>query len=172
MSKNKDFNQKRFRLVITLKELGYIFLSIFIIIFLIYVFYYELITINFAKDIKKGYYLTFYLNNESYVVGLLFTFMVGLMFLAYLQALGLNIMKSNIKTRLFLVCYILYLFTLGFISTGIGIEISENLHLGILNYEKFESNSLRGIKFYISNFYPLFIFLYAFSFPIDSRKKR
>ena len=174
MTKDKDFNQKRFRLVITLKELGYILLIIFLILlFIANFYYYHWITINFTSNIKDGKYLTFYLNESNYTQGLLLTFMISLMFLAYLRAVGFNIFKSNVKYRLILLVYFLYVFSLGFFNVGIGLRISENVHFLLFefNYSKFESNSFRGIKFYVLNYFPLFVFLYFISYPFDSRRK-
>jgi hypothetical protein len=169
-----DFNQKRFRLVITLKEIMWIIIIICLSIIIFYVFYYRLITINFVHDIKKGKYITIYLNEKPYIEGMLYTFMISLLLLAFFQSLGLNILKADLKTRIFLVFYFVYLFSLGFITVGLGIEFSELVEFDLfkLQYRKFESNSVKGLKFYIINFYPLLLFFYIISFPFDSRKKK
>ena len=50
---------------------------------------------------------------------------------------------------------------------GIGIEFRTNF--GLLEYEKFETNSYRGIRFFVHNIY-LLIILYFISLPFESEK--
>lgn len=145
--------ERRFRVGISLRTIIYIILIILLIIFIIFILVKEHLVLYFTRE---GSIYEIYL----------FSILVPLMLLIYLLSCGISIsFSTNAIVKLLILGIIIYLIYLGYTTIGIGIQFATNFDL--LNYEFYESNSYRGIKFFMWNYFPFFFFIYIISIALD-----
>ena len=101
------------------------------------------------------------ITETSYLIGLLWTLMVGLITYMFLNISGVGKAKSNNKYE-FIVLFILILLSLsGFGYLGIRITINPRSYVySYLYYHEFQTNSYRGIKFIAYNWFVVVLFFF------------
>jgi len=75
----------------------------------------------------------------------------------FLVACGIRLHFGK-KLSLFVIVIVIVLLIYGITDIGLGIEFRKNYNL--LMYITYESNSFKGIKFFVFNFLGLWIFVY------------
>jgi len=154
--KDKTLEIKKERLVSITLDVKFIMKLIAIGIILIsiwYIIYFKHIYIYLHETSKYKYYL--------------FMTLVSILTLLITLAIGLWFGNLGKIYKLVILIMILYFAYLGYAYLGLGIEFRTNY--GLLRYEIFETNSKKGIKFFVENIY-LLIILYFISLPFESEK--
>lgn len=101
------------------------------------------------------------ITSSSYVIGLLWSILTGLIFYMYFNVSGLLKTKSNNRYELFIVFIMLYLSITGLGYFGLRIVITEKCFIyNWLYYHKFQTNSYKGIKFIGYNLWYLIILFF------------
>lgn len=144
MRKKKQINQKQFivkkerlfQISIDIKTILYIIIILFLLLIIWYILYFKWIYIylNYAKN-----------RYESF----LFSIMVSMSLLMFMLGCGFDIQTSNKYFRFFTVIIVLIMVYNGYYNYGLGITIYRNF--GMLNYITYESNSKKGLLFFINN---------------------
>lgn len=138
MTKKQEFTVKKERRlkatfnIPLFKILGYICL----IIIIWYVF------------IEKEYIHLYLLKTQSKNISIFYTILVSMTFLMFLVSTGVKISYGK-KITILIVFIIVILLVMGFQDFGLGIQFRENFHL--LNHNRYESNTIEGIKFMYRN---------------------
>lgn len=154
--KDKTLEVKKERLISITLDVKFIMKVIAIGLFLIfiwYILYFKHIYIYLHQTSKYKYYL--------------FMTLVSVLTLLITLAIGLWFGNLGKFFKIIVLIIVLYFAFLGYEYLGIGIEFRTNF--GLLEYEKFETNSYRGIRFFVHNIY-LLIILYFISLPFESEK--
>lgn len=108
---------------------------------------------------------------SNYVIGLLWTLIVSLIFYMYLNVCGFWKAKSNMSYEIFIIFILIYLSLSGFGYFGLKIVINQYEYNGmrILYYNQFQSNSHKGVKFIGYNvFYLIIIYFISFLFERET----
>lgn len=150
--------ERLFHINISLKAIFYVLLFILAILGYWYIVVYkEYIHIYFTE--KKTD------TSELY----LYTVLVSIMTLLYFVACNFSFDVKKQKYRIVILGFIIYMIYLGFNNVGIGITFNESFDL--LTHDTYESDSYQGVKFFVFNYYPLWITLYIISLIFQSEKK-
>lgn len=123
-----------------LKILGYIFL---------------LLCIWYVLS-KKWIYI-YLLDSKSKNVSLFFSILVSLTMMLFVVACGIRFHLGK-KSTILIIFLVIILLIYGYTDIGLGIEFRKNYDL--LTYITYESNSQKGIKFFVFNFIGLWIYVY------------
>jgi hypothetical protein len=155
---NKEFKAKKERLIKINVDFSFILkllLYLLVLIGIYYILYMKYIYIYIVKD-------------QSINEGYLFTILNSIMFLLFMVSCGFSFEIKEPKYKVFIFLLILYLIYYGFTKIGFGFEFRKNF--GLLEYITYESNTHKGILFYIRNFLTLFVFIYIISLFFESEK--
>lgn len=155
--RKKDLVVKKERLVSISIDIKFIIKLIFIGLLLISIWY-----------IIQFEHLLVYLNDSSKYSHYLFTILVSVLMLMILVSIGLFFGNLGRGYKIAIILLIFWFAYLGYEYIGIGIEFRSNFNL--LNEPVFETNSKKGMDFFIENILLLFI-LYMISFPFEHEKK-
>lgn len=138
--------ERRWHFTISLKTILYFFLILFLILGIFYILY-------------KEHIIIYLVHSDNVYDTYLFSVVVSLMLLCFLISCGITIrLTTNKFIKIGLLIFIIYLIYLGFTLVGLGIQFCTNF--GLLNYEYYESDSYRGVKFFILNYYPFLFLIY------------
>ena len=113
------------------------------------------ITYLFLEKIIEVFIMT----ANRYVIGLMWTLMVSLILYMFFNICGFGKFKSDNSTQYILIIFLIYMSINGFGYFGLRIVI----HSKWLNYETFQTNSYKGIKFIAHNLWYL-ILIYFISY--------
>jgi len=155
-NKNKDLVVKKERLITFNLNITTIIKVIIICLLLIclwYILYFKHVYIYIHETSKYKYFL--------------FMTMVSILTLLTFMCIGLwfGNLGKYFKVGVIIIC--LWFAWLGYEYMGIGIDIRTNF--GLLRESVFETNSKKGIDFFIENIF-LLIILYFISLPFESEK--
>ena len=101
------------------------------------------------------------ITESSYLIGLMWTLMVGLITYMFLNISGVGKGKSNNKYEVVILFILIVLSVSGFGYLGIRITIHERAYIyNYLYYYQFQSNSYRGIKFIAYNWFYMVLFFF------------
>jgi len=157
MSLNDDnikiVKERRFKVSLSLKSILYILLIIFVILMLI-------------LTLSKKWIVIKLIEGKDDLEVKVFAVLIGLMLMFYLVACGLSFSLKRNKWKFIGLIIVLYVLYLGYTNVGIYIEINRNF--GLLKYKFYQSNSSKGIKFFILNFIPFWISFYFITLLIES----
>ena len=148
MTKEKQFEYKKERLLTIDIPFPFILKTFLVILILLGVWYIFL---------YKQYIYVYLTKPKSRNIGLFFTMLTSLTLMLFITACGVKIYYG--KKLIILILFIILLLLIdGYFNISVGIEFRKNY--GLLRYETFESDSNRGIKFFVYNFWNFWIFVY------------
>lgn len=150
--KKERFFKIYFDLSTLLKILGYLT----IIIFIWYI-------------LDQKYIIVYLTHPRSKNIGYFFTILVSIMLMLFLVSCGFVFELTSKKWKIIIFIFILWLIYEGLTNIGFGFRFRRNY--GLLDYEYYESNSKHGIRFFIFNFYCLFVWIYIISLFFEREKK-
>jgi len=148
--------ERRFKINIELMTILKLIILLGLLFLAFWIIYDKYIVIYIIEPINKD-------------VGYLFTILVSLMILFFLVGCGITIGTTSRNIKIFIVIVIVYLIYLGYTNIGFGIRFRKNFHL--LIFDTYESNSYKGILFFILNFLDFWIFVYIISFFFETEKE-
>lgn len=156
MSKNKDLVVKKERLISITLDVKFIIRLILIALLIIsiwFILYYKHLLIYLHPTSKYKYYL--------------FMSLVSILTLMISLSIGLWFGNLGKIFKIFMLIMIVYFAYLGYTYIGLGIEFRTNY--GLLNEPVFETNSTKGIDFFVENIF-LLVILYFIGLPFESEK--
>jgi len=147
--------ERRFKL-----SLDFIIIFKFILVLLFALFFWLIL----YYDHLDIYIVEVKTKNESY----LFSIMVSIMLILFLVACGFVISIHKSKWKILIFAIIIYIIYLGFTTIGFGFRFKTNF--GLLVYENYESNTYKGVKFFVFNFV-FWIVVFIVSLFFESEKE-
>ena len=123
-----------------------------------------LISIWFIISYKHLY---IYLHTTSKYKYYLFMVLVSILTLMISLSIGLWFGNLGKWFKIFILAMVIYFAYLGYTYAGLGIDFRTNF--GLLNEPVFETNSTKGMDFFVENIV-LLIILYFISLPFESEK--
>jgi len=154
---NKELKPKKERFISI--SLDFLFI-LKVLLFLFAVFICWLILYYDHLDI---YIVIVKTKNESYF----FSILVSIMLLLFLVACGFVLSITKSKWKLLIFGIIIYIIILGYTNIGFGFRFKTNF--GLLVYENYESNTYKGVKFFIWNIV-FFIIIFIISLFFETEK--
>jgi len=148
--------ERRFKVNIELMTILKLIILLGLLFLAFWIIYDKYIVIYITEPIDKD-------------VSYLFTILVSLMMLFFLVGCGITIGATSRNIKILIVIIIVYLIYLGYTNIGFGIRFRKNFHL--LVFDIYESNSYKGILFFILNFLDFWIFVYIISFFFETEKE-
>lgn len=95
--------------------------------------------------------------------------MIGCSLLLYMLACGFHLTLKSKLWKILFFGVIIYFMIQGFMNIGYGIIFHRNF--GLLNYIKYESDSYKGMKFFIFNYMWFFFILFVMSLAFRQERK-
>lgn len=154
--RNKEFVVKKERFISITLDVKFIMKLIGLALLLISIWY-----------ILQYKHLILYLNTVGKYEYYLFMILVSILTLMISLSIGLWFGNLGKWFKIFILIMVIYFAYLGYMYTGLGIEFRTNF--GLLNEPIFESNSEKGLDFFIENL-PTLIVLFFISIPFESEK--
>lgn len=156
MTKDKTLEVKKERLVSVNMSFQFLIKLILFSLLLLsiwYVLHYKHVYIYFSKTSKYKYFL--------------FMLLVSVLMLMTTVAIGFYLGNLGNWIKITVILIVVYFSWLGYEYIGIGIDFRTNF--GLLNESVFETNTKKGMDFFLRNVYWLII-LYFISLPFESEK--